>query len=383
MTAPSRSEASRPDLLIIGVGAVGAAVAEFAARSAWLREVICTDRDAALAEGVAWRASLGAMQEGIAGPRLLAERLDVMDVAAVREALHRLRPRAILHTATLLTVREMAQRLGPDLFGRVRGAGLAAWLPVHLIGGVRLADAMAGLEDPPAVITAPFPDFANAVLWKLGLRPVTGIGNVDNVASELRAMVAEATGAAAAELGVMVVAHHTVAESFQRTGTDGGVPWLAHVTLDGRDITRALDLRALLAESSRRMRGVLIEARVASSALRIARAVLARDGRLVHGAGACGRPGGWPLRITATGAEIVLPAGVEDAEALAVNLAGQAAGGIARIEDDGTLYVGAEPAALVAAEFGVDVRVIAPGDVERLALDLRAAFDRKVNRAGG
>ncbi len=369
------------DILVIGAGAVGAYVVEFLARRRDVRGVVVIDSRPGLAEGVAWRARLGALQEGT-DARMQGLTVDAADVDAVEEAVRAHAPRVVLHTATILTVRELAERLRPETFARIRATGMAGFLPAHLFLGLRVQKALERISPRPWLVTAPFPDFTNQILARCGAAPVTGIGNVDNMASELQAMAATALGVPPAETNVMVVASHTTAESFQRDGVAGAGLWHARVSCAGADVTDQLDIAALMKESAGRMKGVLIEARVASSAIKIALGLIAGDGRLVHGAGPLGLPGGWPLRLFAGGAEIVLPPTIDHAEALAINIEGQRLGGLSEVTSDGTMVLEPRVTAMMREEFGLQLDVIPLADIEDIALALRAALDRRVAADG-
>ena len=369
------------DILVIGAGAVGAYVVEFLARRKDVRGVVVVDSRPGLAEGVAWRARLGALQEGI-DARVQGWKVDAAEVDAVEETVRDCSPGVVLHTATILTVRELAQRLPPDTFARIRATGMAGFLPAHLYLGLRVQKALDRISPRPLLVTVPFPDFTNQILARCGPAPVTGIGNVDNVASELQAMAASTLGVPPAEATVMVVASHTTAESFQRKGAAGAGRCHARVFCAGTDVTDQLDIANLMRESARRMQAVLIEARVASSAIKIALGLVAGDGRLVHGAGPLGLPGGWPLRLSAGEPEIALPPTIDHAGALAINIEGQRLGGLTEVASDGTMILEPRVTTMMREEFGVQLDAIPVDDIEDTALALRAALDRRVAASG-
>lgn len=370
------------DVLVTGAGAVGGHAVEFLARRPEIRRLAVVDVRPEIATGVAWRARLGALAEG---KDVMVEGfgLDLSDVAATQELLQRLRPRIIFHAATLLTVPEMARGLKPEVFARVRADGMGGFLSAHVALATTLQTALSALIPRPPLITAPFPDFTNQVLAKLGPAPITGIGNVDNMATELQAMLSDKLGVAAADITPMIVAHHSVGEWFQRSGSAGHAPWFARAFLDGTDITNRFDMTALMSESAARIRGVPQEQRTAASGVKAVLAVLRDAGSYLHAAGPLGRAGGWPARLWADRLELVPVPGLDEAEAMAINAAGQRAGGIEAIEADGTIVATETCRRMVEELFGVDVARVTPDRIMPTARALRAALTRKIAETGG
>ncbi|MBE9640796.1 saccharopine dehydrogenase NADP-binding domain-containing protein [Salipiger mangrovisoli] len=370
------------DVMITGAGAVGAHAVEYLARRPEITRICLIDRDGPRAEGIAWRATLGALQEG-RHVRIEAHGLDLGDSAALAEVIARTRPRALFHAATMISVPEMARGLPPEVFERIRSAGMGGFLAAHLALGLSVQKALGLAGHSCSLITAPFPDFANQVLTRTagvsgGPKPLTGIGNVDNMAAELQAMVAQHMGVSALSVRPMIMAHHSVAEWFQRSGNAGAAPWLARVLVEGCDVTDTLDLNALMAESARRIRQVPQESRTAASGVKTVLAALRDDGSYQHGAGPDGKPGGWPIRVWADRVEVLPVPGLDPQAALDTAHAGQLKGGIAEIKDDGTLIATDICAAAVREEFGVDVARLSPGDIPQAAAALRAALSRRI-----
>jgi hypothetical protein len=369
------------DVLVTGGGAVGGHAVEFLARRPEVRRIAVIDLNAAVAAGIAWRARLGALQERC---DVIVEgfALDLANLAAAQELIHRIRPRVVLHAATMLTVPEMARGLKPETFARVRADGMGGFLAAHICLALKVQAVLAEMSPRPPLITAPFPDFTNQVLARIGPAPITGIGNVDNMACELQAMVAEALDVSALDVRPMIVAHHSVGEWFQRSGSAGEARWFARVFVDGADVSERFDLTALMAESARRIRGVNQEARTAASAVKAVLAVLRDEGCYLHSAGPLGRAGGWPARLWADRLELVPVPGLDEGEAARINLAGQRAGGIEAIADDGTLVYTERCAKMMRDLFAVELDRLAPSAIESTANALRAALTRRIREGG-
>jgi hypothetical protein len=369
------------DALVTGAGMVGGYAVEFLARRPEIQRLAVIDIDAAAARGVAWRARLGALQEG-RSVTVEGFGVDLSDAERARETIGAIAPRVVFHAATMLTVPEMARGLRSEVFARVRADGMGGFLAAHVCLAAKLQGVLAGMTPRPPLIMACFPDFTNPILARLGPAPITGIGNVDNMACELQAIVAEKLGVSALDVTPMIVAHHSVGEWFQRSGSAGEAPWFAKVFVDGQDVSERLDLAALMSESAARLRGVGGEARTAASAVKAVLAVLRDAGTYLHSAGAHGEPGGRPGRLFADRLERVAVPGLDEAKASAINLAGQRVGGVEAIEADGTIVYTARCAAMMHELFGLDMQRTAPADLEPTARKLRAALTKRI-LAGG
>jgi hypothetical protein len=365
------------DVLVCGAGAVGGHAVEFLARRPEVRSIALVDVNAATAKGIAWRATLGALQEG---KHVVIDGFgcDLLDQDATNALVSSIDPRVVFHAATLLTVPEMARGLTTETFARIREGGMAGFLSAHVVLGMKVQTALAGLGRYVPLIMASFPDFTNQVLGKLGVGPITGIGNVDNIACETQAIVAQRLGISALDVTPLIVAHHSVAEWFQRSGSAGQAPWFARVSVNGVDRSSEFDMDALMAESAMRIRGVAQEQRTAASGVKAVLAVLRDDGTFLHSAGPLGRAGGWPARLWADRLELVDVPGLDETKAEEIALAGQRKGGIAEIEADGTLVATETCAAMMRALFDIDVRSITPERIEPTARLLRAKLTEAI-----
>jgi len=367
------------DVLITGAGAVGGHAVEFLARRPEVRSIAVIDVNPAVAKGIAWRATLGALQEG-KHVTIDGFGIDLLDQAATTDAIAQINPRVVFHAATLLTVPEMARGLSPETFAKIREGGMAGFLSAHVVLGMKVQRALATLPAYVPMIMASFPDFTNQVLARLGTAPITGIGNVDNIACEVQAMVAQKLGISALDVTPMIVAHHSVAEWFQRSGSAGQAPWFARVSVNGVDRSAEFDMDALMAVSAERIRAVPQEQRTAASGVKAILAVLRDDGTFLHSAGPQGRGGGWPARLWADRLELVDVPGLDAAKAEEIALAGQRKGGIEAIESDGTLVATPGCAQMMRELMDIDVSRITPDQIEPTARALRAKLTEAIKR---
>jgi hypothetical protein len=363
------------DVLAIGIGAVGEWAVEFLARTADIRSIAIADVNAKRGEAIAMRASIGALHEGYA-PRLSFHELDVSNVDATASLIRQLRPRIILHMATLLSIPTMAARLPPELFSRFREAGFAALLPLHLFLTLRLMQAVRQVKDPPDVISAPFPDFVNPALGTLGLAPLAGFGNVDNIAGMARVVVARAWNVDPRDVHLYFIASHSVSESFTRTGSPGRAPYHFRVYVSGIDITEEVQIEKLLEDGYRRLQGAPTVARTAASGVKSVLSILREDHAHTHAPGPNGLPGGYPVRLSVHKAEVLLPPDLTLQEAVRINEAGLQVGGIDQIDPDGTIHCAEMAVELIRELLGYDARHFHVEEAEERAHELLERIER-------
>ncbi|MER7169621.1 hypothetical protein ABT336_26645, partial [Micromonospora sp. NPDC000207] len=100
------------------------------------------------------------------------------------------------------------------------------------------------------------------------------------------------------------------------------------------------------------------------------------DGReaTVHAPGPLGRVGGYPVALSPSGVDVVLPPGVGEAEAVAVNLSGQRCDGITGIDDAGTVDFEPEAADVLARELGYHCTRMRLSEAEGRAREIAERF---------
>ena len=113
---------------------------------------------------------------------------------------------------------------------------------------------------------------------------------------------------------------------------------------------------------------------VAASGIKNALALLHDTGLLTHSPGPQGLPGGYPVRLRASGAAVVLPAGVTMEQALAFNKAGQRGDGIERIEADGTVVYTDKAVQIIKEIMGYELPSLQFDECDEQAAELIARF---------
>lgn len=363
------------DVLVTGVGAVGAYAVEFLARTPGLERVVALDVNGDAAAGVAIRAEAGAAVEGHT-VRVEGYGADLRDVDQTASLIAQFRPKAVLHIATMLPIGRMAKDLDPAVFTQLRQAGFGTWMPVNALLSLQLVRAIRDAGTDTAFIDIPFPDFINPVLSRMGFDVLAGGGNVDNLVGQLRVGIARARDVTVDRVRVALVAPHAVAESFQREHASSGFAYIARVFVDDVDVTGETDVERTLGETSAIIEHVPLDSRVASSGVGMAKAVALGETAYVHAAGPKGLVGGYPVHLSAAGAELALPEGIGFEEAVAVNEAGLVAGGIESIREDGTIVFTENAVRTMTELFGVTHATVDPSSIEAHAAELVTAYRR-------
>jgi hypothetical protein len=147
--------------------------------------------------------------------RVSSERTDGLDVAGMTNVLASFEPDLIIQCASLLSPFALLESGAPAAVGFLK-AGFALQIAAHLpiIATLMRAHANVGLSCP--VINCSFPDLSNPILWRLGLAPTAGIGNVAMIARHLE----EARGKHG-KGKLRIIAHHAHVTPFL-TGTQAG-----------------------------------------------------------------------------------------------------------------------------------------------------------------
>ncbi len=142
-----------------------------------------------------------------------------------------------------------------------------------------------------------------------------------------------------------------------------------------RDVTGQFDTDQLLHQVSRdRFSGEHLNPVVAASGVKNGLALLRDTGLLTHSPGPQGLPGGYPVRLSGSGAEVVLPASVTMDQALVINEAGQRADGVERIEGDGTVVHTDKAIQIMKEVLGYDLAPLGLDECDQRAEELIARF---------
>ncbi len=362
----------QPQILIIGLGGVGSWVLELLARTEGISYVVGADFNEAWGRRKVYNVAAGAMLQGYY-PRLEFTSIDLQNIAATAELIASLQPSLIFNCATLQTW-WLRKKLPPETVDRLSQAGSGPWLPTHLALSRKLMLAIQASGWQGYVINSGIADISNAVLAKRGLAPTIGLGNIDLLIPPVQMGVAKQLSVPVPNVSVYAVFHHYHTSCF-RKHPGGAPPYFLRLMVGDQDVTGQFDTDLLLHQVSQdRFSDEHLNPVVAASGVKNAIALLRDTGLLTHSPGPQGLPGGYPVRLDATGAELVLPTGVTMEQALAINEAGQRGDGIERIEADGTVVYTDQARQIIKEVLDYDLAPLKFDECDQRAEELIARF---------
>lgn len=361
-------------LLIVGLGELGGIVLEYLARVPNLGcRIVAADVNDDSGLRKVNSAVHGASYWGLY-PEIEFAKVDLSNVDMTATLLATWKPDVVFNATTIASW-WVVGLLPKDVHDRLYtlGAGGGSWTAPHLplTYKLMLAVKQAGIE--PVVVNGSYPDVVNPVLAKVGLAPTVGIGNLDLAVPPIQQLVALRFGVPMRDVTVYLVAHHFHSYNITRHGHTKGVPCFLKICVGGVDVTSRIDIRELLRQvpdRSRRPVGVASTYITAGSASKNILAVLADSQELTHAPGPCGLPGGYPVRLSASGVRLALPEGLTTEEAVRINEAGQRAEGVERIENDGTVVFTDTTRAVIKEIVGFDCPRLPVKDAEEIAREL-------------
>ncbi|UCC61725.1 MAG: hypothetical protein JSV36_13080 [Anaerolineae bacterium] len=363
----------RPEILVVGLGGVGSWVLELLARTEGITYVVGADFNEEWGRRKVYNVTAGAILQEYY-PRLEFARIDLRDVDTTAETIAQLQPRLIFNCATLQTFWVRKTLLPTEIADRLGEAGAGPWVATHLSLSRKLMLAIQASDWQGHVINSGMGDISNAVLAKRGLAPTIGLGNIDLIVPTLRMGVATRLDVPARNVSVYAVMHH-YHNTYFRKHTAGAPPYFLRLMVGDHDVTQQFDTDLLLHLITQdRFSNEHLNPVVAASGVKNAMALLRDTGLLTHSPGPQGLPGGYPVRLSAAGAEVVLPAGVTTEQALAINEAGQRADGVERIEDDGTVIFTDKATHIMKEGLGYDLVPLRFDECDERAGELIARF---------
>ena len=350
-------------VLVVGLGDLGSRVLDVLARSPRIGRLVGSGRDADRGEARAAQCRLvAALQVG--ARRVEFARNDVSDIAATASLVHSFDPAVIVTAASRHTWWRRA----------VDGVPYGAWLPLQLtlVRDLVRARNESGIAAP--VVCLPFPDNVGPALAPLGLAPDLGAGNVTETAAKLELLAGEGAEA-------RLVMHHAAQRyAFPDFASLGGgevdePPWAAEVRV-GREVRPDEQVRELFHAPWPLPWGRESHDLTAAATAQIVEALLSDDPVRTHAPAPAGRPGGYPLRISAGRVALDLPASLGEDEAVAINARAARWDGLERVEPDGTLVFTEAVAEATERQLGVRVERVVPSDNDAVAEELERARER-------
>jgi hypothetical protein len=365
-------------ILIIGLGLIGNYGLEFLARTPGVTSIFTADIDKTVGLSKTHNASLGAAHMGFY-PNIEFVHLDLFNIEETASLLGRIAPDVVWSCVTLQSWWVISE-LPQDLYKKLRVvAGIGPWLPMHLTLAYKLMQAtkLAGIK--PHVVVASLPDMTCPVLAKVKMAPTIGLGNIDNFIPEIRKVVGNKLGIPMRNITVYMIGSHVIRTAF-KFGMKN-IPYYLRVFAENKDVTKEFNLDQLLIDAANLVVNWQSDSKVAASGVKNVLAILNNTGELTHSPGPQGLPGGYPVRLSAKGAEVVLPEGVTIKEAIRINEEGNKLDGLEKIEEDGTVVCTQNAVNLMNELFGYDCKRIKIEEMEGKAKELKARYQEFVKKS--
>ncbi len=356
-------------VLVVGLGDLGARIADALARLPMGR-LVTAARNPERASEVAGRAAIvAALADGAA--RVQPATLD-LDAPGAAEALFaELRPDVVVAAAS----RHSWWRTPEPL----RALPYGVWVSLQVPLVRALTEARAAAAPAARVIALPHPDVVGPVLAGVGLAPDCGAGNVAEIAAKIAHAAAGAAGVERARVRVRLVAHHAAeryafgafADLGGSTAPPTAPPVRAEVTVDGEPLPEDA-VRELLAAPHPLGAGVVTHQITAAATASAVAALLGDTPRAVHLPAPDGRPGGYPVLASRAGIALDLPAGLDEESARGVNVVAARWDGVEQIAADGTVTFTDAVAELSEELLGLRLERVAPDEHGAVGAELRA-----------
>jgi hypothetical protein len=320
-------------------------------------------------------------------PEIEFRPIDVRNIEKTAELIQQTNPTIICNGTTLQSwwvVNELPPAVNAKLY-RDKCA-LGPWSAMHLALTSKLMKAvkMSGVDT--YVVNTSYPDAVNPSLAKMGMAPTIGAGNMDLSIPYFQKVTAEMLNVPMGNVSVELIAHHYHAYYWCRYGTGVEAPFYLRVYVGHEDVTEKLgDVKQLIAELPKRAvrpagrHGQFV---VAGSTVKNIMAIYNHTGEITHSPGPQGLEGGYPVRLSRRGAEVVLPKGMTLKQARDLNVKAQAYDGIKEIRKNGDIVVTDEAHATFKEMLGIDTRVITIEDSYEQGIELRKKFHEFARKHG-
>lgn len=360
-------------VLVIGLGSLGGLVLEFLARSHGPTEIIASDIDEERGLQKTNNTILGAANMG-SYPRMKFLKMNLNDLDSTSAILRTERPDVIVNSTTLQSWWVIGSQLREDAYIKLLDAGLGPWIPMHLTLTHKLMQAVRMSGTKAHVVSTSFPDAVNCILSKAGLAPTVGVGNFDLLIPRVKMAVSNKLGIPMNNVSVFMLGHHYHDVRVEEFGTTGGAPYFLRILVGDRDVTEEVNGEKMLLTPIPTPALTGSDPQVASSAVKNILAIVNDTGELTHAPGPQGLPGGYPVRLSAKGAEVVVPNGLTLNEAIHINEEAQKYDGIERIEDDGSVLLTDKSHRIMGELLGYERKRFSISESEMIAKELAVRY---------
>ena len=368
-------------VMIVGLGDVGSWALEYLARSEGVGRIITADIREEWGIMRTNSVAVGAGQQGYS-KKIEFHKCDVNDIDATAELLKTVKPDVILNVTSKLGCAAQATFFPPDIVKKnVRMISIIGGLQLALAAKLMKAVKKSGVTTH--VVNTSYPDLANPVLWRNGLGPLVGSGNMDSTVAEIRRKISIVENVPIRDITVYLIAAHPICLQ----GTRTGAPYFFKVMIGDKDITNRFDVDSLISDKlfagHPEWSSWTTLPRAAAGAVKNIMAIINDTNLFTHAPGPNGLPGGYPIRISAKGVELALPKEISVDRAIKINTDCMKNEGIEEIKDDGTVIFTEEARKLAKETYGLDYRGLLLEDADNRAEETLAAFRRLPGWKGG
>lgn len=373
-------------IMLIGIGELGGIVLEYMCRIPGICDIVTADSNADWGFRKTNSAIEGASYMGLY-PNIKFHSIDLLNIEKTAELLKKINPTIICNGTTLQSW-WVVNELPPEINAKIYKdrCAIGPWTAMHLALTAKLMKAVKISGIDTYVVNTSYPDATHPSLARIGLAPTVGIGNMDLAVPYIQKATSELLNVPIKNVGVELIAHHYHAYYWCRYGTGSEVPFYLRVYVGKEDVTDQLgEMKQFISELPKR--GMRPAGRhgqfvVAGSCLKNIMAIFNDTGEITHAPGPQGLEGGYPVRLSRKGAEVVLPKGLTLRQAREFNLEAQQHDGIQEIKANGDVVVTDEAYDTFKEMLNIDCRVITIEDSYEQAMELRKKFHEFARKHG-
>ena len=346
-------------ILLVGLGTLGSSVLDVLSHTPTitegLDEIVVADANEDMGIRRTNMALMKAQQLGF-HPNVRFVRMNLLDIDKTSEQLREISP-DLVYTSVVLQPLWIYPYLPKQIQDKIYEAGGSVFLPMNLPLVYSLMQALRKARLKPFVVNASFPDMTAPVLNRIGLGYTVGVGNIDMVVPLMKWAVSERFKVPVSDVTVFMVGTYFVYVSIFHVGHTRGAPYFLKVLVRDKDVTAEFDKDRRLSRENFGFpllpSGVPYPLTVASS-INVIRGLLFDTKEIIHAPGPNGLPGGYPVRVSAKGAEVVLPEDITLDEAIRINSEALKYDGVKEIKEDGTTIFTEKARRIIEETIGYD-----------------------------
>lgn len=365
-------------VMIFGLGDLGGWVLELLARCEGISKIVTCDNREDWGVRKTHVAAMGAILQG-KYKTFEFHKCDARNIDATAELIRTVNPTVIYNNMTLASW-WVGRGLSADKTKKWDRM-MALSYPLHSALAIKLMQAVNESGTTAPVLNNSYPDVTNPILCRNGLCPLVGSGNFDLLVAEIKRKINLAWHVSIPEITIFMVGEHALI----MLGPKEGVPYFFKVLVGGKDVTSEFDVVSLmvdkLAPDGPEETTWMSHPKVAASAVGHLMSILNDTNEFTHAPGPSGLPGGYPIRLGAKSAEVVLPEGLSLEEAIKINVESMRYEGIEEIKDDGTVVATDEARAIAKEMLEIDYpKTVTFADIEGVAKELAGAYRRLIDK---